>query len=146
MGLKITDAAKLIGNGYKMTEIAELKAILEQHPDNDNDIIELAKKVNYSDLKLAINLFDGDAGSQDQNTHEEDKPDKNTDDNNEEKGSSASDQGQDDNVDYKKLYEDEKQLREKLQKENQSKDISGKDKDNRSDWDIALSFANDVLN
>lgn len=146
MGLKITDAAKLIGNGYKMTEIAELKAILEQHPDNDNDIIELAKKVNYSDLKLAINLFDGDAGSPDQNTHEEDKPDKNTDDNNEEKGSSASDQGQDDNVDYKKLYEDEKQLREKLQKENQSKDISGKDKDNRSDWDIALSFANDVLN
>ena len=147
MGLSITDAATLITKGYKVSELQEVNTILEANKEDDKNIIELAKKLGFSDFKTAMQLFapadskqsdDQKDGKQtDQNTDEQEKG---VDDNN---IAQQSDQGNDDNVDYKKLYE--KKLREDIQKANQSKDVSGED-NKESDFDIALKFAQEVLN
>ena len=149
MGLSITDAATLITKGYKVSELQEVNTILEANKEDDKNIIELAKKLGFSDFKTAMQLFAPADQKQSEDQKDDDQTDQNTDDHTEgvEDNTSGqqSDQGTDDNVDYKKMYETEKKLREDIQKANQSKDVS--DQDNKeSDWDIALKFAQDVLN
>lgn len=142
MGLSFTDAASLVTKGYKVSELQEINKILEAN-NNDNGIIDLAKKLGYSDFKSAMTLFnqpDNDS-SEEHNTDEtaqNDTPSKDTSEDDPE-------QGKEDDVDYKKLYETEKKLREEIQKANQSTDVSGEE-NKESDWDIALRFAQDVLN
>ena len=149
MGLSITDAATLITKGYKVSELQEVNNILEANKEDDKNIIELAKKLGFSDFKTAMQLF----APADQKQSEDQKDGKQTDQNTEDQQKGVednttgpqSDQGTDDNVDYKKLYEDEKKLREDIQKANQNKDVSGEDT-KESDFDIALKFAQEVLN
>ena len=69
----------------------------------------------------------------------DDQPEKENED------SSADDQGQEDDVDYKQLYEKEKNLRETLQKKRQSEDTSGKE-EQKTDFQIALEAATSILN
>ena len=147
MGLSITDAAALVTKGYKVGELKTVGTMIDNNPEEGNNIIELAKKLKFSDFEQAMTLF----GKSDQGTSEDDgknEPENNThDDQGENRGDDASgeDQGKEDDVDYKKLYEEEKSLRQKLQQNNQSADTSGKE-DEKSDWDIAMQIASDVLN
>lgn len=147
MGLSITDTLALVGKGYSVSEIQKVSAIISTDQENGNNIIELAKKLKFSDFEQAMTLFaKPDSGKTEDN--KEDEPDnEKTDDQDESqnKDASGTDQGAGDDVDYKKLYEEEKSLRQKLQQQNQNK---GKDtEDNKmSDWDIALQAASDVLN
>ena len=149
MGLSIADAASLVTKGYKVSELKEVGMLIDQNPSEGNNIIELAKKLGFSEFQCAMQLFvkPDDKKSEDQNDQNDETDNKGADDQTEEKGkdSSADDQGSVDDVDYKKLYEDEKSLRQKLQQKKQSEDTSGKD-DKRSDWDIAVQVASDVLN
>ena len=147
MGLSITDTLALVGKGYSVGEIQKVSAIISTDQENDNNIIELAKKLKFSDFEQAMTLF-AKPDSDKTEDHKEDEPDKeNTDDQDESRGNDASldDQGAGDDVDYKKLYEEEKSLRQNLQRQNQNK---GKDTDDNkmSDWDIALQAASDILN
>lgn len=148
MGLSIADAASLVTKGYKVSELKEVGSLIEQNPSEGNNIIELAKKLGFSEFQCAMQLFvkPDDKKSEDQN-NQNDETDHNEDDHVDEKNkdSSSDVQGKDDDVDYKKLYEEEKSLRQKLQQKKQSEDTSGKD-DKRSDWDIAVQLASDVLN
>lgn len=142
MGLSFTDAASLVTKGYKVSELQEVNKILEAN-NNDNSIIELAKKLGYSDFKSAMTLFDqADNDTSEEHDNEEttqnDLPSKDTSEDDPE-------QGKEDGVDYKTLYENEKRLREEIQKTNQSRDVSGEDT-KESDFDIALKFAQSVLN
>ena len=147
MGLSITDTIALVGKGYSVGEIQKVNALITTDQENGNNIIELAKKLKFSDFEQAMTLFaKPDSGKTED--HKEDEPDNDyTDDKDESqnKNESGDDQGAGDDVDYKKLYEEEKSLRQKLQQENQNK---GKDTDvnKMSDWDIALQAASDVLN
>lgn len=152
MGLSITDTLALVGKGYSVSEIQKVSAIINTDQENGNNIIELAKKLKYSDFEQAMTLFaKPDSGKPEDNKGNE--PDNNPDDSGENQNKNASgddqnegdDQGAGDDVDYKKLYEEEKSLRQKLQQINQNK---GKDTDDKkmSDWDIALQAASDVLN
>lgn len=149
MGLSITDAATLITKGYKVSELQEVNTILEANKEDDKNIIELAKKLGFSDFKTAMQLFSPAESKQSEDQTDKKQTDQNTDD--QQKGvednttDNQSDQGNDDNVDYKKLYENEKKLREDIQKANQGKDVSGEDT-KESDFDIALKFAQEVLN
>ena len=151
MGLSIADAASLVTKGYKVSELKEVGALIDQNPNEGNNIIELAKKLGFSEFQSAMQLFvkadKTDEKTDDQKNKEDETDEKGQDDQGQEKtkDSSADDQGKDDDVDYKKLYEDEKSLREKLQRAKQSEDGSGKE-DKKSDWDIALQVASDVLN
>lgn len=147
MGLSITDAAALVTKGYKVSELKAVGTMIDNNPEEGNNIIELAKKLKYSDFEQAMTLF-AKPGSDKTEDHKEDEPDKdNTDDQDESQDNDASgdDQGKEDDVDYKKLYEEEKSLRQNLQRQNQNK---GKDtEDNKmSDWEIALQAASDILN
>ena len=146
MGLSLTDQLSLIKNGYKVSEIAQVNTMVNTDAENGNNIIELAKKLQFSDLIQAIDIFRSSEDKKTEN-HDEDETDKGADDQgeNHSEDSSADDQASGDDVDYKKLYEEEKSLREKLQRAKQSEDGSGKE-DKKSDWDIALQVACDVLN
>ena len=149
MGLSIADVASLVTKGYKVNELKEVGSLIDQNPSEGNNIIELAKKLGFSEFQCAMQLFVKPDGkkSEDQNNQDDETDEKGADDQTDEKGndSSADDQGKDDDVDYKKLYEEEKSLRQKLQQKKQSEDTSGKD-DKKSDWNLALQVASDVLN
>ena len=149
MGLSITDAAALITKGYKVSELQEVSKILEANKEDDKNIIELAKKLGFSDFKTTMQLFDMGAQPNTEDQKDENETDHNTDEHNEgtddTSDDSPKDQGKGDDVDYKELYEQEKKLREDIQRKNQNKDVSGDDT-KESDFDIALKFAQDVLN
>lgn len=149
MGLSITDAAALITKGYKVSELQEVNKILEANKEDDKNIIELAKKLGFSDFKTTMKLFDKGAQSQTEDHTDEDETDHDTDEHKEgtedTSDDSPEDHGRKDDVDYKKLYEQEKKLREDIQRNNQKKDVSGEDT-KETDFDIALRFAQDVLN
>ena len=149
MGLSITDAAALITKGYKVSELQEVNKILEANKEDDKNIIELAKKLGFSDFKTTMQLFDAGAQSHTEDHTDENETDHGTDDHNEgtkdTSDDSPEDQGKKDDVDYKKLYEQEKKLREEIQRNNQKKEVSDEDQ-KESDFDIALRFAQDVLN
>ena len=143
MGLTITDTLALVSKGYKVPEIQEVSKIYDENK-NDNNIIELAKKLAFSDFKSAMTLFTTDIPNGTEDAPEKKQTDNESEDN-EVTEDLQDDQGTDDGIDYKKMYETEKKLREDIQKANQSKDVSG-DENKESDWDIALRFAQDVLN
>lgn len=147
MGLSITDTLALVGKGYSVGEIQKVSALISTDQENGNNIIELAKKLKYSDFEQAMTLF-ATPDSNKTEYHKADEPDnKKADDQDESQDNDASvdDQGAGDDVDYKKLYEEEKSLRQNLQRQNQNK---GKDTEENkmSDWDIALQAASDILN
>ena len=149
MGLSITDAAALITKGYKVSELQEVNKILEANKEDDKNIIELAKKLGFSDFKTTMQLFDTGAQSQSEDHTENNETDHGTDEHKEgtedTSDDSPEDQGRKDDVDYKKLYEQEKKLREEIQRNNQKEDVSDEDQ-KETDFDIALRFAQEVLN
>lgn len=146
MGLSLTDTLALVSNGYKVSEIAQVSALVSSDQENGNNIIELAKKLKFSDFTQAIDIFKGSDSSQ-QKTSEDEQTDHNEDDHVEEnnKDSASDDQASEDDVDYKKLYEEEKSLRTQLQQKKQLENNQGAD-EKKSDYDIALQAAVDVLN
>lgn len=146
MGLSLTDTLALVSNGYKVSEIAQVSALVSSDQENGSNIIELAKKLKFSDFTQAIDIFKGSDSSQ-QKTSEDEQTDKGTDDHpeKEKEDSSADDQAGEDDVDYKKLYEEEKSLRTSLQQKKQLENNQGAD-EKKSDYDIALQAAVDVLN
>ena len=147
MGLSITDAAALVTKGYKVGELKTVGTMIDNNPEEGNNIIELAKKLKFSDFEQAMTLF-AKPDSDKPEDNKEDEPDNDkTDDQGEShnKDASGDDQGAGDDVDYKKLYEEEKSLRQQLQQKKQSEDTSGKD-DKKSDWELAVQLASDVLN
>ena len=146
MGLSLTDTLALVSNGYKVSEIAQVSTLVSLDQENGNNIIELAKKLKFSDFTQAIDIFKGSDNTQ-QKTSEDEQTDNGTDDQheNENNESSADDQGSGDDVDYKKLYEEEKSLRTQLQQKKQLENNQGSE-EKMSDYDIALQAAVDVLN
>ena len=150
MGISITEGAKLFKNGYSLTDIKELNTVLDAHPDNSNDIIELAKKLQFPDLKSALTIFgisavaqSGTSGTDGADEGDEDAP--GDDEETRNKHTPADDHSEGDNIDYKKKYEEEKTLREKIQRANQRKDGSGVG-NTKTPLEIALDIATDVLN
>lgn len=150
MGLTITDGAKLLKNGYTLSDLKELNAVLDKNPDNGNDIVELAKKLQFSDLKSALVLFNIGAGAQ-SGKSENDNADENDEDApgdenfTHDNDTPAEDHSEDDNIDYKKLYEDEKQLREKIQRANQNRN-GGDGNTKKTPMELAMEIATDILN
>lgn len=147
MGLSLTDTLALVSNGYKVSEIAQVSTLVSLDQENGNNIIELAKKLKFSDFTQAIDIFKGSDNKQQKTTEDEQTDNNETDDQPEKENndSSADDQAGTDDVDYKKLYEEEKSLRVSLQQKKQLENNASAD-DKKSDYDIALQAAVDVLN
>lgn len=140
MSLTITDTLALVTKGYKVSDISDLKTILETN--DDNNIIELAKKLGPDDFKAAMALFN--AKPKQISEGQEEKTDPEDESGGEESAPDDKGNEPEDDVDYKELYNKEKSMREKLQQDNANRTV--KDTDTRSDEDMALQFAMDVLN
>ena len=131
MAITLTDTLSLVTKGYKTSDIKDLKKVVDENPDDEKTIIDLAKKLSPEDLKATIDIFK----KSEENDPEENDPEENDPEEND----------PEDKTDYKKLYEKEKELRTKIQKDNQNKDISGKE-GKKTDEEIALEFATSILN
>lgn len=148
MGLSVTDTLSLVKNGYTMAEIKEVNTIITSDTENGSNILELAKKVKFSDLKQAIEIFSpASPDTTSENEMSNDDPEGATSASAENQKTSADDDEDKkaEDVDYKQLYEKEKNLRETLQKKKQSEDTSGKE-EQKTDFEIALEAATAILN
>lgn len=144
MKLNFPDMLKLATKGYKPNDIAELSAIDEKEVTKEQLFSLIDNGYTLEDVKFLRGLLSGEneSSGDDSNTppDNEDKPLENN--------STGDNSGSEDQeeVDYKSLYEKEKKLREKLQHGNASGlDASGNE-DKRTNEEIAQDIANAILN
>lgn len=145
MNFNFKDVVKLASKGIKPSEIAELAALDENKFDKDDILSLIGSGYKTSDIKNLVETFSpsddednnpgDDSEEKDNHKSHEEKHEQN---NNSDSGSSEDDS---DDIDYKQLYEKEKQLREKLQHDNAKKGAKDTE-DRRSDEEIALEIAN----
>lgn len=143
MNFGFKDAVKLASKGFKPTDIAELAALDENKFDKDDILSLVGNGYKLQDIKNLVKTFElnsdpDDSGDSNESASEsaQDAPDNTS---KEETSFDSSDE-QEDDIDYKSLYEKEKNLREKLQHSNQM--INKEIKREKSDFDIALEIAN----
>ena len=141
MKFNFTEAVKLAVKGFTPDAIVNLSK-LDDSKFSKEDIITLVDK-GYTEEKISelVNRFrdyenvddseDSNKGEPTKKTSTKSEPDKQVEDD------------EADKVDYKALYEKEKQLREKLQHTETVKNKDIKNSDDRSDFDVAIDFLND---
>lgn len=143
MNFGFKDAVKLASKGFKPTDIAELAALDENKFDKDDILSLVGNGYKLQDIKNLVKTFESNSDPDESGDGEEpasesaqDAPDNKL---KEETSFNPSDE-QEDDIDYKALYEKEKNLREKLEHSNQM--INKEIKREKSDFDIALEIAN----
>ena len=143
MNFGFKDAVKLASKGFKVADIAELSALDENKFDKDDILSLVGNGYKLQDIKNLVKTFESNNDSDESGDSNEPAQEstQNAPDNKlkEETSFNSSDE-QDDDIDYKALYEKEKNLREKLQHSNQM--INKEIKREKSDFDIALEIAN----
>lgn len=142
MKFNFTEAVKLAVKGFTPDAIVNLSK-LDDSKFSKEDIITLVDK-GYTEKKISelVNMFQDDENVSDSEDKENSEPDKDTSNKSEPDSQVKDDEG--DRVDYKALYEKEKSLREKLQHKETVKNSDVKNTDNRSDFDLAVDFVNDL--
>lgn len=141
MKFNFTEAVKLAVKGFTPDAIVNLSK-LDDSKFSKEDIITLVDK-GYTEEKISelVNMFQDDESVVDSEDDTKGEPDKKTSTKSEPDKQVEDDEV--DKVDYKALYEKEKQLREKLQHTETVKNKDIKNSDNRSDFDVAIDFLND---
>lgn len=142
MKFNFTEAVKLAVKGFTPDAIVNLSK-LDDSKFSKEDIITLVDK-GYTEEKISelVNMFQDDENVSDSEDEGNSEPDKDTSNKSEPDSQVKDDEG--DRVDYKALYEKEKSLREKLQHKETVKNSDVKNTDNRSDFDLAVDFVNDL--
>jgi hypothetical protein len=141
--MNIVDVLALSVKGYKVDEINELKDIIKKYPDAEGTIMELAKKVSFTDLQSYMKIAEDSSGAanadskEDADNKDQNEPDQET------APKKSEQQGPD--IDYKKLYDEEKKLREQLQHDIARKDVSEDERDKRTDEQIAMDIVNQLF-
>jgi len=144
MKLNFPDMLKLASKGYKPTDIAELSAIEETDLNKEQLFSLIDNGYNLDDIKFLRGLLNGENNAPSEESEdeppEEEKPLENN-----SKGDNPVNEDQEE-VDYKSLYEKEKKLREKLQHSNASELNASGEIDKRTNEEIAQEIANAILN
>ena len=141
--MNIVDVLALSVKGYKVDEINELKDIIKKYPDAEGSIMELAKKVSFTDLQSYMKIAEDSSGAAATDSKEGDdnkdpkEPDQET--------APKKSEQQEPDIDYKKLYDEEKKLREQLQHDIARKDVSEDERDKRTDEQIAMDIVNQLF-
>ena len=141
MKFNFTEAVKLAVKGFTPDAIVNLSK-LDDSKFSKEDIITLVDK-GYTEDKISdlVNMFQDDENVDESDDSNKGEP--------VDKTSTKSEPDvqvkdtEDDKIDYKALYEKEKQLREKLQHSETVKNKDIKNSDDRSDFDVAIDFLND---
>lgn len=144
MKFNFTEAVKLAVKGFTPDAIVNLSK-LDDSKFNKEDIITLVDK-GYTEEKISelVSLF-SETEMEVETTGTEDKKKDNPDETSVKSTTDSQSKDQEDaGVDYKALYENEKKLREKLQHKETVKDSQVQIGDNRSDFDLAVDFVNDL--
>lgn len=141
MKFNFTEAVKLAVKGFTPDAIVNLSK-LDDSKFSKEDIITLVDK-GYTEEKISelVNMFQDDENVNDSEDSNKGEPTKKTSTKSEPDKQVEDDEA--DKVDYKALYEKEKQLREKLQHTETVKNKDIKNSDDRSDFDVAIDFLND---
>lgn len=141
MKFNFKEAVKLAVKGFTPDAIVNLSQ-LDDSKFSKEDIITLVDK-GYTEDKISelVNMFQDDENVDDGEDSNKGEPDKKTSTKSEPDKRVEDDEV--DKVDYKALYEKEKQLREKLQHSETVKNKDVKNSDDRSDFDVAIDFLND---
>lgn len=141
MKFNFTEAVKLAVKGFTPDAIVNLSQ-LDDSKFSKEDIITLVDK-GYTEEKISelVNMFQDDESVVDSEDDTKGEPDEKTSNKSEPDKQVEDDEA--DKVDYKALYEKEKQLREKLQHSETVKNKDIKNSDDRSDFDVAIDFLND---
>lgn len=141
MKFNFTEAVKLAVKGFTPDAILNLSK-LDDSKFSKEDIITLVDK-GYTEDKISelVNMFQDDENVDESEDSNKGEPTEST-SNKSEPIDQVKDEGVD-KVDYKTLYEKEKQLREKLQHTETVKNKDIKNNDDRSDFDVAIDFLND---
>jgi hypothetical protein len=143
MKLNFPDMLKLASKGYKPNDIAEISAIEETDLNKEQLFSLIDNGYNLDDIKFLRGLLSGE-----NNVPSEESEDKPPEEKPLEKNSTGDNTGNEDQeeVDYKSLYEKEKKLREKLQHSNASELNASGEIDKRTNEEIAQDIANAILN
>lgn len=148
MKFNFKETVKLASKGFKPNDIAELITLDENKFDKDDILSLVGNGYSLAEIKGLVETFKEDAENNDDDNDDQDNNDNHS---NKEgkKPESNDDTGEpsdnDDNIDYKTLYEKEKELRTRLQQDNTKKRSLERDQDTRSDMDIALDVVNRAL-
>ena len=142
MKFNFTEVVKLAVKGFTPDAIVNLSK-LDDTKFSKEDIITLVNK-GYTEDKISelVNMFQDDENVNNSEDSNKDEPVEKT-SNKSEPDKQVEDE-EVDMVDYKALYEKEKQLREKLQHSETVKSKDIKNSDDRSDFDVAIDFLNDL--
>lgn len=144
MGLNLAEIITAAKTGYKPSDLIELSSLTDKY--NKEDILSLVSTgYNLDDIKKTCEL--ADKSKDDASNQENPQENKKTEENKRQKSADTSEKKPEDtgeSIDYKKLYEEEKQLRESLQHNNASSDSSGNE-NKKTDEEIALDIASDIL-
>ncbi len=142
MGMNLKEMLVAAKAGYKPNDLVELNALTEKY--EKNDILSLVSAgYNLGDLKKTLEMTSADSDDSGQDDADEHKPDDNKGQQADDTSGGSGETGSDD-IDYKKLYEEEKKLREELQHDNAGADASGSD-DKKTDEEIAQALADAIL-
>lgn len=141
MKFNFTEAVKLAVKGFTPDAILNLSK-LDDSKFSKEDIITLVDK-GYTEEKISelVNMFQNDESADESKDTDKGEPIEKTSVKSEPDAQVKDEEA--DKVDYKALYEKEKQLREKLQHSETVKNKDIKNSDDRSDFDVAIDFLND---
>lgn len=143
INFSFTEHVKLATKGFKPNDIAELSALDENKFSKEDILTLVGSGYKLHDIKKLIETFettdDNKNGEQDNN-----EPEKPGDNEQTQDDPDVSDDP-DDSVDYKSLYEKEKKLRQKLQQKTVKSKEGPERTDDKTDEQIALEIAQDVL-
>lgn len=145
MKFNFKEMVALAAKGYKPNDIAEMTALDDSKFSKDDVLSLVANGYSKSDIKKLVETVEQTDKPQENETDETEDHS-----NNEETVSQSQDDDGDssdnaDDIDYKKLYEDEKRLRQKLQHDNVNDSNSGGVTDTRTDEQIAVDVVRTIL-
>ena len=144
MEFTFTETVKLATKGFKPSDVAELSKLDESKFSKDDILSLIGNGYSKSEVIKLVDMFeskDVETSTDEDNEDQDDVPNNADTKKADPVKETVSVSDNEDNIDYKKKYEEEKKLREELQHKKAIAPSQVKQGDNKSDYDIALEIA-----
>lgn len=145
MKFNFKEMVALAAKGYKPNDIAEMTALDDTRYSKDDVLSLVANGYSKSEIKKLVETAEQAEKPQEDETDETENHSNNEDTVSQSQDDSGNSSDNADDIDYKKLYEDEKKLRQKLQHDNVNDSNAGGETDTRTDEQIAVDVVRTIL-